>query len=353
MRATDLGNSSPITVRDIAERTGVSIGTVSRALKNQPGVGEETRQRILTIAGRMGYDLGNLRPSKFRRISFLHRAHFAPSSNPFYSPVLHGVEEASRMHDLVLSYGLVTLEQPVAELVRRHEADVILCVSYFEPEVLHSIQSSGVPIVLIDHWDSELPSVNTDNFDGAYQTTQHLIAQGRRRIAYICGPEHYSIRERRRAYRKALYDAGVAADPDLEVTRQPPEAVEGTLPALEYLLALPKPPDAIITFNDDTALVVLRYLREREIRVPEDIAVAGYDDIYAARHSHPSLTSVRVEKEELGRKGVELLLEGATTAAQSLTIPNKLIVRKSSVTKTTITETKAPNPKRTGSRVEP
>ena len=333
MRDTALQHSTPITVRDIAERTGVSIGTVSRALKNQPGVGEDTRHRILKIAERMGYDLSNLRPNKLRRISFFHRQHFAPSNNPFYSPVLHGVEEVCRKNDLVLSYGLITLEQPIIDLVRRHEADGILCVSYFEPEVLASVQSSGIPVVLIDHWAPNLPSVNTDNFDGAYQTVQHLIAQGRRNIAYISGPEHHSIRERRRAYRKALFEAGIAADPDLDVTREPPEAVEGTIPILERMLALPKPPDAIFTFNDDTALVALRYLRERGIRVPDDIAVAGYDDIYAARYSHPSLTTVRVDKEELGRKGVELLLDGATSAVQSVIIPNKLIVRRSTTSK--------------------
>ncbi|MDX2008017.1 MAG: LacI family DNA-binding transcriptional regulator [Meiothermus sp.] len=331
MRRTELHNPGPITVRDIAERTGVSIGTVSRALKNQPGVGDETRHRILQIAERMGYNLGNLRPAKLKRISFLHRAHFAPSANPFYSPVLHGVEEACRQNDLVLSFGLITLEQPVAELVRRHEADAILCVSYFEPEVLASIQSSGVPVALIDHFAADLPAVNTDNFDGAYQATQHLVAQGRRRIAFIAGPEHYSIRERRRAYRKAMYDAGIAADPDLDVTREPAEAVEGTVPAMERLLALPEPPDAIFTFNDDTALAVLRYLREHGIRVPEQIAVVGYDDIYAARHSHPSLTTVRVDKEELGRKGVELLLEGGPM--HNVIVPNRLVVRKSTTPK--------------------
>lgn len=331
VRGIATSSGMPVTVRDIALRAGVSIGTVSRALKNQPGVGEETRVRVLEVAERLGYNLDNLRPSKLKRVSFLHRGHYLPTSNPFYGPVLQGVEQACRKNDLVLSYELITLEQSVADVVRKHEADGLLCVSYFEPDVLAAVKSTGTPLVLIDHWAAGLPSVNTDNFEGAYQLTQHLIAQGRRNIAYIAGPEHYSIRERRRAYRKALFNAGIAADPDLEVIREPIDSVDGTGPALEQLLALPKPPDAIITFNDDTALATLRYLNEHGIRVPEDIAVAGYDDIYAARHSHPSLTTVRVEKETLGQKGVELLLAGASSADQSVIVPNKLIVRKSTV----------------------
>jgi DNA-binding LacI/PurR family transcriptional regulator len=319
-----------VTVRDIAERVGVSIGTVSRALKNQPGVGEDTRHRILKTAERLGYDLGNLRPTKLRRVSFLHRGHYTPSNNVFYSPVLHGVEEACRKNDLVLSYELVTLEHPVTDVVRKHEADGLLCVSYFEPDVLDAIKSTGIPVVLVDHWTSDLPSVNGDNFNGTYQTAQHLIGLGHKRIAFISGPpEHYSIRERRRGYRQALYDDGIPADPALDLTRDPPELESGTMGAMNQLMGLAQPPDAVIAYNDVTAFLILRYLQERGIRVPEDIAVAGFDDVESARNSSPPLTTVRIDKEGLGRVGVELLLQGARSPKQSVSLPVKLMVRKS------------------------
>jgi len=322
---------NPSTVRDIAKRAGVSIGTVSRALKNQPGVGEATRAHILRVAREMGYDLGSLRPAKLRRVSFLHRQHYSPASNSFYAPVLHGVEEACRRAGLVLSLSAVSLEDSVFGLLQRHGADGLICVGYFEPELLEGMRQSEVPVVLVDHWAAGLPSVNSNNLGGSHAATAHLIAQGLRRIAFIAGElQHYSIGERLRGYRQALWEAHLPADPTLEVTRDPPDREQGTVPAVQRLLALPKPPEAIVAYNDATALQAIRVCQGAGLRVPGDIAIVGFDDLPAAEHSHPPLTTVRVDKELLGRTGVELLLRPKGEIAH-LTVPAELIVRQSSV----------------------
>ncbi len=325
--------STTITIRDVASSAGVSIGTVSRALKNQPGLTEETRQQVLEAAHRLGYNIGNLRQSKVRRVSFLSFRLPDLPVNPFYSHVLHGVEAACRDHDIVLSFISIRAGDRITEIVRRHEADGLLCVGYFDPKHLEQVAEFGVPLVLIDHFVPGFSSVNIDNFSGAYQAIQHLLQTGRKRIAFISGPNHYSSAERVRGFRQALFDAGIPADPSLEVLRDPVDSHFGTRAALDHLMALKNLPDAIFCYNDLSALVGMTYALECGIRVPEDLAFVGFDDIDAAAHSQPALTTVKVDKEMLGRRGLEVLL-GRRSSLDDFTetfVETELVIRESSV----------------------
>lgn len=332
MGSPSLPATSNVTIRDIAREVGVSIGTVSRALKGQPGLTEDTRQQVLEVARQMGYNLGKLRPVKARRIAFLlHRQHNSLSHNPFYSPVLHGVEGACRKAGVALSYASVGPNDSIDETLNLLEADALLCVGYFEPGLLTALRRSGKPIVLVDHFAAGLPSANTDNFNGAYLATQHLIASGRKRIAFISGPpEHYSIAHRLRGYRQALTDAGRIPDPSLEAVRTPPEDESASYEAMQRLLALPNPPDAVFAYNDATALLAIKACHDRGLRVPTDVAVVGFDDVAAAAHSSPTLTTVSVDKEALGREGVRLLLYPQPRGAGQVVVPVRLVLRQSS-----------------------
>ncbi len=320
--------NSGVTVRDVASHAGVSIGTVSRALKNQAGLTEQTRQQVLSAASELGYDTTNLRPAKLKRVGFLTSRLPDLPVNPFYSHVLHGVETACASQQIVLSYTALRPSDRVAEVVRRLEADGLLCIGYFDPKPLERIIGLGIPTVLVDHWSTSLPSVNMDNFGGAYQAVQHLLAAGRQRIAFIGGPNHYSVLQRARGFRQALFDAGVPADPALEVMRDPVESKHGAQSAMQRLLELSRPPDAVFGFNDETALVAMSLCLERGIGVPEEIAFVGFDDIESATHSYPSLSTLRVDKELLGQRGVELLLR-RDTIEENL-VPVRLVVRESS-----------------------
>jgi LacI family transcriptional regulator, repressor for deo operon, udp, cdd, tsx, nupC, and nupG len=327
--------STTITIRDVASSAGVSIGTVSRALKNQPGLTEETRQQVLETAQRLGYNVGNLRQSKVRRISFLSFRLPDLPVNPFYSHVLHGVEAACRDQDIVLSFISFRPGDRIQEIVRRHEADGLLCVGYFDPKHLEQIAQLGLPLVLIDHFMAGYSSVNIDNFSGAYQAVQHLLQTGRKRISFISGPSHYSSAERVRGFRQALFDAGIPADPSLEVLRDPVDSHFGTRAAIDHLMALKSPPDAIFCYNDLSALVGISHALECGIRVPEDLAFVGFDDIDAAIHSQPPLTTVRVDKEMLGQRGIEVLL-GRRSSLDDYTerfVEAELVIRESSMRK--------------------
>jgi DNA-binding LacI/PurR family transcriptional regulator len=322
-----------VTIRDIAEAAGVSIGTVSRALKNQRGLSDETRRAVRRIARELGYDASRLRSAKAQRLVFLlHRQHSSFATNPFFSYVLHGVEEACRDFGVAPTLLATGPADPVRDQLRLHEPDAVLAAGYFEAEVLSLVAGLELPMALVDFWMPGQPSVNPNNAEGGYLATRHLLEIGRQRIAYIAGSlAHFSIRERAQGYRRALYDASVLADPDLEVVAPPGFAPDrGAAEALRQLLRLRRPPDAVFACNDVAALAVLQHCQDHGLRVPQDIAVVGFDDIPAAAAAQPGLTTLRVDKEGLGRAGVELIMRGDEMPQQT-TLPVELVVRGSTL----------------------
>ena len=324
---------SQVTLRDIAAATGLSIGTVSRALKNQAGMTEATRNIVRVAALRLGYDFAQLKKGRIRRIAFLlHSQHNTLTSSPFFSPVLHGAEEACRREGIALSLIVVGPAEPVLDQLRLHQPDAILCAGFFEPEVLAALQQVGKPMLLVDMHRRGFTSINPDNLNGGYLATQHLLRTGRKRIAMLSGSlAHYSIQQRNRGFRQALFDAKVHADPSLEVNVPTMgEGEEGVIEAVRSLLALPKRPDALFCYNDSTALVAMKYCLNEGLRVPSDLAIVGFDDIAAAAAAIPPLSTVRVDKEALGRVGIESLLHKPDEQPSQITLPVEMIVRESS-----------------------
>ncbi|MDH0866047.1 LacI family DNA-binding transcriptional regulator [Mitsuaria sp. GD03876] len=324
---------SSVTIRDIAKASGLSIGTVSRGLRNQSGLSESTRQVVRETALRLGYDFAQLRKHRIRRIGFLlHSQHNTLASSPFFSAVLQGAEQAARREGVSLSFIVAGPAQPVVEQMRLHQLDAFLCVGYFEPEILDSLQRTGKPLVLVDLHRRGMTSVNPDHQHGSFLATSHLLRSGRRTIALISGsPAHYSLEQRARGYRRALFEAQVRADPDLEVIApQLGDGEAGVAAAMGQLLARRPRPDAVVCFNDSAALVAMRRCLNEGLNVPGDIAVVGFDDIGGASVAHPPLSTVRVDKESLGAKGVELLLGTPAETPLDLTLPVELIVRESS-----------------------
>lgn len=324
---------SQATLRDIAEATGLSIGTVSRALKNQAGMTETTRSKVREAAMRLDYDFGQLKKGRIRRIAFLlHSQHNTLASSPFFSPVLQGAEEACRREGVALSFIAVDPAEPVLAQIRVHQPDAIVCAGFFEPEVLAALQQVGKPIVLVDMHRRGFTSVNPDNLRGGYLATQHLLRCGRKRIAMLSGSlAHYSIQQRNRGFRQALFDARVHADPGLEVSMPfIDEGEEAVAEAMRSLFALPKPADAVFCYNDSTALAAMKFCLNEGMKIPHDIAIVGFDDIAAAAAAIPPLSTVRVDKEALGRAGIDLLLHQPDDNPSQITVPVEMIVRESS-----------------------
>ncbi|MBX3608007.1 MAG: LacI family DNA-binding transcriptional regulator [Piscinibacter sp.] len=321
-----------VTIRDIAEAAGVSIGTVSRALKNQRGLSDETRRLVRRIARELGYDAARLRSTRAQRLVFLlHRQHSSFATNPFFSYVLHGVEEACRDYGVAPTLLTTGPADPVRDQLRLHEPDAVLAAGYFEAEVLNLVAGLDLPMALVDCWLPGQPSVDPDNVQGGVLATRHLLDIGRRRIAYLAGSlAHFSLRERAHGYRRALFEAGMLADPDLEVVAPPGvDPAEGAAQAMRQLLRLRQRPDAVFACNDMAALAALQVCQQAGLRVPQDVAIVGFDDIPPAIASQPQLTTLRVDKEALGRTGVELLMHGHEMP-QQMVLPVELVVRASS-----------------------
>ncbi|NYG32775.1 LacI family DNA-binding transcriptional regulator [Sphaerotilus montanus] len=324
--------SGDVTVRDIANAAGVSVGTVSRALKNQRGLSDETRRHVRQVAADLGYDLSRLRSGKAPRLVFLiHRHHSNFAVNPFFAEVMHGVEEGCRQFGVAPTLLSARQGDAVGKLLKLHEPDALLVAGYFEDEVLAQLTDLGLPLVLVDGWIPGCAAVNPDNTGGGYQATRHLLDLGRQRIAYIAGSlAHFSIRERSRGYRRALFEAGVLADPDLEALAPPGmDDAEGAAAAMRTLLRRRLRPDAVFAYNDSAALAAMRVCLDAGLRIPEDIAFVGFDDIPAARYGAIPLTTLRVDKQELGRTGVEMLVGGGAMP-QEMVMGVELMVRESS-----------------------
>jgi DNA-binding LacI/PurR family transcriptional regulator len=335
------------TIRDVARAASVSIGTVSRALKNQPGLSEATRERVVEVAQRLGYDSNQLR-TRIRRVTFLlHRQHNNFAVSPFFSHVLNGFENACRERRLVPSVLTAGPTQDLAQQMRLHAPDAIAVAGFVEPELLTYLHSLNRPTVLIDLRAPGFRSVNIDNEQGALFAMRHLFSIGRRRVAFIGGSlAHHSIAQRALGYRKAFFEAGLLFDPTLEVNTQPGIAADAAAAdAMERMIresrAQLKPlPDAVFAYNDAAALAAMRVCIARGIRVPEDIAFVGFDDIPAASQSTPPLSTVTVDKEALGRRGVELLLEDSLEHMDPIDpadtlVPVNFISRASSCSTTT------------------
>ena len=321
--------SGDVTVRDIANAAGVSVGTVSRALKNQRGLSDETRRHVRQVAADLGYDLSRLRSGKAPRLVFLiHRHHSNFAVNPFFAEVMHGVEEGCRQFGVAPTLLSARQGDAVGKLLKLHEPDALLVAGYFEDEVLVQLTDLGLPLVLVDGWIPGCAAVNPDNTGGGYQATRHLLDLGRQRIAYIAGSlAHFSIRERSRGYRRALFEAGVLADPDLEALAPPGlDDAEGAAAAMRTLLRRRVRPDAVFAYNDSAALAAMRVCLDVGLRIPEDIAFVGFDDIPAARYGAIPLTTLRVDKQELGRTGVEMLVGGGAMP-QEMVMGVELMVR--------------------------
>lgn len=317
----------PVTVRTIAEQAAVSIGTVSRVLNNHSNVNNELRERVLKVAAELGYERASRPSRKLREIYFMfhpHSSQLSAAANPFWSPILAGVEGAAREQTLHLTYrSLVDARQPSDEtfhMLSESDNAGVLLVGPAPLEIIQAFQRTRVPLVLVDHHvpRCEVDSVLGDNLNGAREAVEQMITLGHRRIAFIGGPTVcdggprntiYTVEQRALGYRAALLGAGLPVDPALY---EPGTlSVEGGYQSTLRLLERSADVTAIFCANDHSAIGAIKALAERGLRVPADVSVVGFDDIDLAEHLTPALTTVRIDKETMGRTAVQRLIDRA------------------------------------------
>ncbi len=309
-----------VTLKEIARQTGLSIMTVSRVVRGHPDVGDVNRRKVLAVVRQLGY-IPN--PAARQLASGTSDAHDeriigtvlsreVVTSHSYFAGILSGLADEARQQDchLLLGYGLgdstESLDYP--KLIRDVVTRWIILVGKVPPGFVRQLRANGFSLVLVDMRPPirDVDAVVCDDVAGAYEAVRHLVQLGHERIGLLRGPARHPFFDAlATGYRRALADAGIRLDPTL--LAESPATLSGGYEAAAALVKSSRPPTAIFS-NDDLAIGALRAIRERRLRVPEDVAVVGYDDIEYAAHTSPPLTTVGVPKEEMGRLAVRRAL---------------------------------------------
>lgn len=324
-------------IKDIARLANVSHSTVSRALSGSTLISEETVTRIRRIALEAGY-----RPSAAARSLVTSRTAtlgvvVTSIADPFAAEVVLGIEDAANERDysvlLANSNAMPERELKVVRAFEERRVDGIIVTSSRVGAVYAELLSqTRVPIVLLNnqHPSEFMHSVMIDNFGSSVEAARHLIALGHTRIAYI-GDRYgcQSNTERFGGFCSALDQAGLPMRPEYAVEGN--GSADGGAEAMNTLLALPQPPTAVFCYNDMTAFGAMGTATARGLRIPSDLSVAGFDDLFFAQYSAPPLTTVRQPMRDMGRLAVENLLKllAGETGVPNLDVPGELIVRQS------------------------
>ncbi|WP_377272325.1 LacI family DNA-binding transcriptional regulator [Peterkaempfera sp. SMS 1(5)a] len=328
-----------VTIADVARRAGVSKATVSRVLNGKADVDADTAQRIREVIAETGYVPSSravgLARGRTRTVGML-----VPSLTwPWIGDVLQGVVDVLEADGYgVLLYTCTRGEESLRRFAEQVSGSAFDGLLVIEPEntldYIAELHRKGLPVVLIDDrgHHPEFPSVATTNRDGGAAAARHLAATGRHRPAVVTGLAHFGcVRDRTEGFAEAAAAEGLLLDPQLVVEGDFTE--ESGRAAVGKLIASGKPFDAVFAHNDLTASGVLRALHEAGRRVPEDVAVIGFDDIQLAAHTEPALTTVRQPMREMGEAAAGLLLshlEGVPVSPAPFILPTTLVVRGSS-----------------------
>lgn len=330
---------------DIAQLAGVSQPTVSRALSGSPAVSEATRKRIEAIARQLNYKVdknaSNLRRRQSNTLALLFFEDPTPDGsliNPFFLSMLGSLTRtcALRGYDLLISFQHMSDDWHV-DYEDSHKADGLILLGYGDFEEyrarLDTLVAQGTHFV---RWGSVAPggtgtTIGCDNVQGGYDAAAHLLAVGRRNIAFLghASSNYPEFHDRYRGACAAQSDRGVAPDPMLQADVLYTE--RGGHDGVAELLARGTKFDAIFAASDLIAIGAVRALAERGLAVPADVSVVGFDDIPAASLTHPSLTTIAQDYGLAGEVLVDTLLrqiKGERT--ESLSLPARLIVRRSS-----------------------
>ncbi|MFF2407248.1 LacI family DNA-binding transcriptional regulator [Streptomyces sp. NPDC058092] len=343
MTAARVRSGGRPTLEEVAARAGVGRGTASRVINGSPRVSAHTREAVEAAVAELGYV-----PNRAARALAGNRtdaiALVVPEpetrffAEPYFSDIVRGVGAALADTDMQLLLTLVGSDRErrrLAQYLTAHRVDGVLLVSVHADDPLPDLlEQLGMPAVMSGRRSAAEPlaSVDSDNFEGARAAVDHLISRGRRSIATITGRlDVYGARRRLDGYRKAVSAAGLGPDEQLIAPADFTE--EGGGQAMRDLLARRPDVDAVFAASDVMAAGARQVLREAGRRIPDDVALIGFDDSAVARHMDPPLTSVRQPIEEMGRTMARVLLQeiaGENQEHPQIVLPTELIVRDSS-----------------------
>ena len=328
------------TIRDVAKRAGVAPITVSRVINNSGYVSQEKRDRVEAAVAELDYVPNILarsfRSKQTRTIALI----LTDITNPFWTDVAHGVEDAAREHKFnVILCNTNESEsrqvEYVSVLMQKQVDGILLVPARSRPEATEAIQKQGTAVVVLDRQvpTADVDVVRCDSEGGAYQLVRHVLSLGHRRVAVLTGPKDVSsAQDRVIGYRRAFLDANIDISEDLIFYGKFVQA-SGYEMAQRALLVTPQP-TALFAANNFIAIGAWRALRDAGLRIPEDITLVAFDDLPAGLVVDPFLTVAAQPGYEMGKQATELLLDRLTsdtpTKPQRIVLPTQLIIRHSS-----------------------
>ena len=328
-----------VTLADVARRAGVSLMTASRAYRRGELIAKGTRERVLAAGLELGYAPNLLARGLVQNRTATVGIVILELANPFFAPMVSGIQAVSATRGFLIVVGESERNEDeerryVEQFLQLRIGGIIVSPVSSRLDHLARARVAGTPVVVMARQWEDGDYVTSDDVKGGQLAAQHLLRRGHRRVGIVRlgDPDHTPVQARVQGFRDVLGTAGVQA-PEAWDIRVSGALIEHGVEAADRLLGLPERPSAVFVTSDRKAIGVVHRLLERGVRVPEDIAVIGYDDIPYAFCAQVPLTTVAVPKRPLGEMSAELLfdrLDGATVEeSRQILLPPELVVRAS------------------------
>lgn len=330
-------------MKDLAQELGVSIATVSRALRNSPEIGQDMQKKVKELAKRLNY-----RPNPFAQSLRKEAPRVIGVVVPnlvthYYAAVLDGIEDEARKE----GYSVIsanTHEDTEAEIraidnfIGLHVEGIIACLSQNTTDYSHfeEIANMGIPLVFFGRTclTDRFSSVTANGDEAAFRATQHLIDTGSRRIAFIGGPNHLDmVRRRKHGYLEALRENHIPIDRNLVACEK--IDYQWAMDTTTRLLKQADRPDAILAFNDIITFAAFTAIKQQNLHIPEDVALIGFTDDVHAQYVTPRMSAIEDQSHQMGQTACQLLLKNINGDSKIYReiVPQKLVIRETSARK--------------------
>lgn len=332
-----------LTIYDLAEWLNISVSTVSRALSDHPSISEKTRKKVVKLAYELGYRKNNfasdLRRQKTQTIGVvLHEL-----NSHFITSVLSGIEEAATgaNYNIIIGHSAESKAREIANvnnLFHKRVDGLIVSLAYDTTALEHYdlFIKKGIPVVFFDRVKSNAPGIKVviDNVSRGYDATVHLIEQGCKKLMHITGNLSKNVyADRLKGFKKALETYGLPFDPSQLVVTNLGE--QAGIEVARQIIAMKSKPDGLFVVNDLCAAVCMQNLRDAGVKIPEDIAVVGFNNDSISRIVEPKLSTVNYAGSQMGRVAATYLIDqlkgnSPKNTNETIVLPSQLIIRESS-----------------------
>lgn len=330
-----------VTIKDIAKLANVSHTTVSRAMNNSPLIKDETKKKIMKIAQQLNYtpnyNAKSLVLQKSHSIGLFFSSMTSGTSANFFVDTIRGVNRVIDIEYNLFVRGIDDYTDFSSIHNKRFDGIILMSQSEADNPFVYHVLGQKIPLIVLNRQVSANGIVNilSDDKEGTYKVVQHFIDNGHRRIAIIEGIKRFkSTEQRREGFLNALIDHGVPIHQEYIVRGQ--YDMESGYQAMQELIRLEEPPTAVFCSNDDMAIGAMNAAFEHGLQIPEDISIAGFDDIGFSSYAIPSLTTVKRPIEQISALGAQKVLERInkpSTVEERIFLNTELIIRKSTAVK--------------------